>query len=416
MMDLDFITGNAIVYVLAAWVIIWVGAKVLKLEDRGVKMKFYKLEYENQCIQGILTKILGRIRIGVRVLANVSVVASFLMMGFMFGIMLLNIINYFVEPRDFFEITPFVPGITMTSLDLVAFVLLSFPIVVVMHEGAHGIVATLERIQVKAGGVVVFLTKISGFADMDKSDFDKAKKISVLRVIGSGATSEMIFALVLGLILLTNPMFALLMPEPLLSTFYEMPEGVMILSVVEGSGAESAGLLANDIITTVGDVRLLSPDSFMDFEMVPGQIVPVDVLRDGKSMKFDVKIAEEPSGVSDTGMIGIVPDNSFSYKPVLGYIVWDNHHVFMFLLLLWMVAFIGGMMNVVPLPSSDGDRFIRTIIEGKISKRAVTVIMYGMYAFTYILIVLNVALSYIKVGWFTIETSNWFSQFFNPPL
>jgi len=48
------------------------------------------------------------------------------------------------------------------------------------------------------------------------------------------------FAFVLGAILLTNPFFAMVLPEPFLSIFYELPEGVLILSIIENSGAEQA--------------------------------------------------------------------------------------------------------------------------------------------------------------------------------
>ena len=49
----------------------------------------------------------------------------------------------------------------------------------------------------------------AGFVEPDEDEFNKAKKISKLRVIGAGATSNVIFAFALGAILLTNPLFAL---------------------------------------------------------------------------------------------------------------------------------------------------------------------------------------------------------------
>ena len=46
-------------------------------------------------------------------------------------------------------------------------------------------------------------------------------------MIGAGATSNVIFAFILGAILLTNPFFAMVLPEPLFSTFYDLPEGCL---------------------------------------------------------------------------------------------------------------------------------------------------------------------------------------------
>ena len=399
--ELDFLTDNAIIYVLVAWVAILAGAKALKLENRGVELKFYSLVYKNRDVQGVLTKVLGRTRRGIRVFADVSVVAGFLMMGFAFWFLLSNVTKFFVEPQEFAELTVLIPGVTLTSSYSITYFLLSIPIVLVMHEGAHGIVATLERIKIKTGGFAIFVAMFAGFVEPDEDEFNRAKKVSRLRVIGAGATSNVIFAMALGLILLTNPLFAVVLPEPLLSAFYELPEGVMILSIIEGSGAERAGLLANDIITGVGDVRLLSPLDFADLGLVPGQTVPVDILRDGQPMQFPVEIMESPDD-PERGLIGIMRDNSFSYQPVLDYIVWDNHQISMFLLWLWMISFFIGIINMLPLPILDGGKFIHTIIEGKASERAITMVMYSVYAFTFVLFALNIALSYIKSGWFTI--------------
>ena len=79
--------------------------------------------------------------------------------------------------------------------------MLSIPIVLVIHEGAHGIVAALEKIKIKTGGFAIFIAMFAGFVEPDEEEFDKAKKISKLRVIGAGATSNVIFAIVLGAII-----------------------------------------------------------------------------------------------------------------------------------------------------------------------------------------------------------------------
>ncbi|MYB29994.1 MAG: PDZ domain-containing protein [Cenarchaeum sp. SB0663_bin_5] len=400
-MELDFITENAIIYVLLAWVVILGAAKALKLENRGVELKFYSLVYKNKGIQDVLVRMLARTRRGISVFANVSVVAGFLMMGFAFWFLLNNVANFFVQPQSFAELTVLIPGVTLTSSHSIMYFLLSIPIVLVMHEGAHGIVAALEKIRIKTGGFAIFIAMFAGFVEPDEDEFNKAKKISRLRVIGAGATSNVIFALALGLILLTNPLFALVMPEPLLGVFYETPDGVLVLSVIEGSGAEFAGIQANDLITHVNGVRTFTVIDFATLNLAPGDIVPVSVLRDDQPMDFVVEIMESPDEPG-RGLIGIMRDTALSYKPVLNFITWDNHQLSMFLLWLWMISFFIGIINMLPLPILDGGKFIHTIIEGRISEQAVTGVMYGVYIFTFILFGLNIALSYLKSGWFTI--------------
>ncbi|MEX0861763.1 site-2 protease family protein [Nitrosopumilus sp.] len=382
-----------------AWVVIVVIAKALKFEKYGFEIKAYSLVYKNKGVNSVLLKVLSRTKRGIRVFADTSVVAGFIMMAFAFWFLLNNVSNFFVVPTDFAPLTVLIPGVTLTSTSSIAYFLLSIPIVLVIHEGAHGIVAALEKIKIKTGGFAIFIAMFAGFVEPDEEEFEKSKKISKLRVIGAGATSNVIFAFILGAVLLTNPFFAMVLPEPLLSIFYELPSGVLILSIIENSGAEQAGLLANDIITSINGIPIFSP---IDFPILnPGETASVIVLRDGQTLEFPVEIIPSPED-PERGLIGIMRDNSFAYKPVMNFIEWNDPNVSMFLLWLWMISFFIGIINMLPLPILDGGKFIHTIIDKKISDKAVNITMWGIYAFTFALFGLNIALSYIKSGWFTI--------------
>ena len=383
------------------WVVIVIAAKGLKLDRHGFEIKAYSLVYKNSQVQSVLTKILKRTRRGIRVFADVSVVAGFLMMGFAFWFLLSNIANFFVEPSEFAELTVLIPGVTLTSSTAILYFFLSIPIVLVVHEGAHGIVATLEKIKIKTGGFAIFIAMFAGFVEPDEEEFNNAKKISKLRVIGAGATSNVIFALALGVILLTNPLFAIILPEPLLGWFYESPDGVLILSIIEDSGAEKSGLQPNDIITAINDIRIVTPLDFQKNELVPGDTVTVSILRDVENLQFQVEIMQSPDD-PEIGLIGIMRDNSLAYKPVYNLIKWENFQVSMFLLWLWMISFFIGIINMLPLPILDGGKFIHSIIDKKISDKAVNGLMWGIYSFTFAVFGLNIALSYMKSGWFTI--------------
>ena len=382
-----------------AWVIVIIVAKALKLEKYGFELKAYSLVYKNKSVNSVLIKILSRTRRGIRVFADVSVVSGFIMMGFAFWFLLNNVSNYFVAQAEFSELTVLIPGVTLTSASSITYFLLSIPVVLVIHEGAHGIVAALEKIKIKTGGFAIFIAMFAGFVEPDEEEFEKAKKISKLRVIGAGATSNVIFAFVLGAILLTNPFFAMVLPEPLLSVFYDLPDGVLILSIMENSGAAQAGLLANDIITSINDIPILSPIDFPSLS--PGEMASVSVIRDGQPLDFGVEIMPAPED-PERGLIGIMRDNSFAYKPVMNFIEWNDPNVSMFLLWLWMISFFIGIINMLPLPILDGGKFIHTIIDKRISEKSVNVVMWGIYGFTFALFGLNIALSYLKSGWFTI--------------
>ena len=390
-----------------AWVIIIVVAKALKLEKYGFELKAYSLVYKNKGVNNTLIKVLGRTKRSVKVFADLSVIAGFIMMGFAFYFLLNNISNYFVAQSNFSELTVLIPGVTLTSPEAITYFLLSIPIVLVMHEGAHGIVAALEKIKIKTGGFAIFIAMFAGFVEPDEEEFEKAKKISKLRVIGAGATSNVLFAIVLGIIMLTNPVFGMIIEsiplfgEPILNTFYELSSGVLILSTMENSGAEQAGLLGNDIITSINDIPIRGPADFPILD--PGDTATVSILRDGQEMEFGVEIMSSPDD-PERGLIGIMRDNSIPYKPVMNFIDWSNvdFNISMFLLWLWMISFFIGIINMLPLPILDGGKFIHTIIDKRFSEKSVNVVMWIIYGFTFALFGLNIALSYLKSGWFTI--------------
>jgi membrane-associated protease RseP (regulator of RpoE activity) len=405
-LELNFLTDNAIIYVLVAWVVIFGAAKALKLENHGFTIKPYSLTYKNYKVQDALIRVLGRTRRGIRVFADVSVIAGFLMMGFAFWFLFSNITNFFVQPTEFAELTVLIPGVTLTSGSAIMYFLLSIPIVLVVHEGAHGIVGVMEKIGIKTGGFAIFIAMFAGFVEPDEEQFSKAKKISRLRLIGAGPTSNVIFAFALGAILFTNPMFAMIVPEPFLSSFYEEAEdGVLVLSLIDGGGAQQAGIQENDVIIKINDVNIASAVDLQKNPLEPGDTVDVTILRDGSQIVFPVTIMASPDD-PERGLIGIMR-NDQPPTPIYNIIDWGldtpmGFQFSMFLLWLWMISFFIGIINMLPLPILDGGKFIHTIIDGKISEKAVNGTMIAIYAFTFITFGLNIGLSYFKSGWFTI--------------
>ena len=400
-MEIAALAENAIIYVLIAWGIIFATAKGLRLQNHGFDIKPYSLTYKNASVQPALVRMLGRTRRGIRVFADVSVVAGFGMMGFAFWFLISNIMNYFVEPSGFAEVTVLIPGVTITSYSAIINFLLCIPIVLIMHEGAHGIVAALERIKIKTGGFAIFIALFAGFVEPDEDEFNKAKKVSKLRVIGAGATSNVIFSFALGALLLTNPVFAIIMPEPIKGAFYEAPDGVYVLSVIEGSGAERAGILEGDVINGINGMPVRTAFDMERAGLEPGQTAAVSVLRDGQALELPVEITAAPDDPG-RGLVGIMRDNSAAYKPVYDYVEWGSPELSLFLLWLWMISFFIGIINMLPLPILDGGKFIHTIIDKRASERSVNTAMWAIYAFTFVLFALNIGLSYAKSGWFTI--------------
>ncbi len=322
-------------------------------------------------------------------------------MGLGFWYLASNLSNFFVKPESFSEMTVLIPGVTIQSTANIVYFLLAVPIVLVIHEGAHGIVATLEKIKIKTGGFAVFIALFAGFVEPDEEEFAKEKKLSRLRVIGAGATSNVLFSFIIAALLIFNPSFALIMPENIRSVFYTEPLGVPIVSVTEGSGAEKAGLLKDDIITSINGVHISLPQDFAKIKLKPGDTAMVSVLRSGNALQIPV-IASASKDDPQKGMLGILRAALPSYQPVVPYYIHWSPEIFMFLLWLWMLSFFIGIFNMLPLPILDGGKFIHSIIEKKISENSVKAVMFSLYSVTFVLFGLNIALSVVKSGFITI--------------
>ncbi len=400
-MAFGFFGQNSIIYVLIAWVIVFVVAKVSKLDKHGFEIKPYSLTYKNQNVQLILSRVLKKTQRATRIFSNTSVVLGFIMMGVGFWYLASNLSNFFVKPESFAEMTVLIPGVTIQSSSNIAYFLLAVPIVLVIHEGAHGIVATLEKIKIKTGGFAIFIALFAGFVEPDEEEFAKAKKISRLRVIGAGATSNVLFSFIIAGLLLFNPAFALIMPDGIRNVLYSEPLGVPIVSVTPGSGADKGGLLKDDIITAINDNHISLPQDFAKIKLKPGEAVEVSVIRDGKVLQIPV-VPTPSNDDPQKGMLGILRAALPSYQPVIPYYIHWSPEVFMFLLWLWMLSFFIGIFNMLPLPILDGGKFIQSIIEKKISEKAVKATMLSLYTVTFILFGLNIALSAVKSGFITI--------------
>jgi len=376
-------------------------AKASKLDKHGFEIKPYSLTYKNQNVQLILTRILNRTQRVTRFFSNTSVVAGFIMMGFAFWYLISNLSNFFVRPDSFAEMTVLIPGITIQSGPNIAYFLLAVPIVLVMHEGAHGIVATLEKIKIKTGGFAIFIALFAGFVEPDEEEFAKARKISRLRVIGAGATSNVLFSFIIAGLLMFNPSFALLMPDPIRSTFYHEPLGVPIISVSDGSGAQKAGLLKDDIIKAINGVPIVTPQDFAKVNLKSGETASVTIIRGDQILQFQV-VTTPSKDDPQRGMLGIMRAAFPSYQPIVPYYIHWSQEEFMFLLWLWMLSFFIGIFNMLPLPILDGGKFIQSIIEKKISEIALKRAMLSIYTLTFAVFGLNIALSVVKSGFITI--------------
>ncbi len=396
--------NTSIFVLLLVWIMILVIAKVLRLERKGFELKPFMIMYKNHNVESTLDKILSISRFGVKIFSNIGVVSGIFMMGFAIWFLINNLNNFFLENGEFSEVTLLIPGVTIRSTPSIVYFLLAAPIVLVIHEVAHGIVARLENIKVKSGGFAIIIALIAGFVEPEEDSFSKSRRLSKMRVIAAGSTSNILFSFIIAALLIFNPSFGNileLMSPDLRGIFYNEPSGVPVIQVMEGYGAEKAGMLKNDIIIAVNNVKISTPEELANIELKPNEIADVTILR-GKEV-IDLKVEVMPSKDNpEKGLLGIIR-SAYPYFPpkVNAWIPWPEP-VFSFLLWLWMLSFFIGIFNMLPLLILDGEKYIMTMLEGKVSKEKFTAIKIGVNALGFGLLGANIIATIIRSGFVTI--------------
>ncbi|RMF29790.1 MAG: PDZ domain-containing protein [Candidatus Nitrosothermus koennekii] len=387
-----------------AWMVILVSAKALRLERRGFELKPFMIMYKNHNVEQTLDRIVAISPTAVKVFANIGVVGGAFMMAFALWFLISNLSNFFTAQDQFNEVTLLVPGVTIRSIPSLTYFLLAAPVVLVIHEVAHGIVARLENIRVKSGGFAVIIALIAGFVEPEEESFAKARRISKVRVIAAGSTSNVLFSFIIAGLLIFNPSFGnileLINPD-LRSIFYNDPIGVPVIDVMEGYGAEKAGMKADDIIIAINGIETRTPSELANIDLKPGEVATVTILRDGKELTLMVEVMASEDD-PERGLLGIIR-GAFPYFPPKSsfWIPWPAP-VFSFLLWLWMLSFFIGIFNMLPLLILDGEKYITSMVEGKVNRRAFIGIKIFINALGFGLLGANIIATIIKSGFVTI--------------
>ena len=85
--------------------------------------------------------------------------------------------------------------------------------------------------------------------------------------------------------------------DRMFAEYFDWVEGIYIRSIMENSAAESAGLMVADIITHLGDARVLSMDQLAFYlrRYRAGDTTTITVLRAGQEQVFPITLDENPT-------------------------------------------------------------------------------------------------------------------------
>ncbi len=160
---------------------------------------------------------------------------------------------------------------------------LALIIAMVIHEGAHGVVARNLGLPVKASGLLFFLfVPIGAFVDVDETAIRQAKPSYAARVLAAGAGINLVTGLV-----------CLLAMVVVVASFTPVVQGAGIVGVGTGTPAANAGLKVGDVVTQIDGKNITDIGTVIgpNTSLKAGQTINLTVYRSGEDLQFHIKLA-----------------------------------------------------------------------------------------------------------------------------
>jgi membrane-associated protease RseP (regulator of RpoE activity) len=168
-------------------------------------------------------------------------------------------------------------------------------VAMIVHEGAHGVIARSLGLPVKASGLLFFLVvPIGAFVEVDEGALKLARARDSVRMLAAGAGINFAFAILVLLLLFS-----------MVSTMTPAADGVGVASVAIQSPAATAGIKPGDFITAVNGVPYNDPSSIAQASWYkPGQNVTMTVWSAGRTTSVNLTLGHNP-GNNSVAFIGV---------------------------------------------------------------------------------------------------------------
>jgi len=368
------LTGYLSLFLLV-WIIAYAVSKRFRLERYGLEIKPLVFVFRTKRVEGVLDLLSSKFRRVLPALLNLSLVVSLGMMGLGSYLLARNLYSLLYRVEEAAPVFPAIPLITIR--ESLPYFLVAVAVLIIVHEGAHGVAARFEGIKVKSAGVLLIAIIPGGFVEPDEEEFRRAKVGSRLRVLAAGSTANMALAL-------------LIIPI-ILGLFH--PSGILIGGVLDGSPIQDAGVKPGTVIEYVNDVRVVSLDDFRRqmAEVQVGSEVKLGVRFENGTFKvLTVKTMADPNN-PDRAILGITrASNYFHHLPV---------YLTLFWLHFWSLNI--AIFNMLPIYPLDGEGIIYNLAEKFLGRKS-RIIRWTLTGFYIALLALNIGLTFGRFGFISV--------------
>lgn len=266
--------------------------------------------------------------------------------------------------------------------------IISLIIVLVVHEGCHGLVAKAHKIKLKSAGIGLLAFLPLAFVEPDEKQLEKAPLKTRLSVFGAGPLANLSVALIALVISMGL--------APVATSLFE-PSGLDVVGVTEGLPADKAGLETGAKIVGVNNI---TTESIQEFSQEMNKVEPGEnITLLTKEEEILITTTHNPDNKSQS-YIGV----SFTQARELKEGITNNFGgapwllVHLLELLRWIFALnLGiGAINLLPLGPIDGGRMLKDTLKEKmknqkLAKRILKVVSY----FSLFLLIINIIGPYL---------------------
>jgi membrane-associated protease RseP (regulator of RpoE activity) len=232
---------------------------------------------------------------------------------------------------------------TNVSIPIFPDILVALFLMLVLHEGFHGLLARAQGIPLKNTGLLfASVLPLGAFVEPDEEKFAKERNDKKLRVYAVGSFAN-VFVVALAALLLANLMIA---------TGAVQSQGMFIDAVAENTATQ--GIEPGDILESIDGVKMTNYADFYQFmtRTTPGQTVSITT----NKASFDTVLVEHSSN-SHIGFLGLTPamDPIIStFMPSLSGAALPPDFLFNLLKWIFFLNFMLGLINLLPIKPFDG--------------------------------------------------------------
>ena len=286
--------------------------------------------------------------------AYLGIPISFAGMGFI----LYHLVTLFLSPPAGPAIVPIIPGVRIPGVDFYLpfwYGILALFAVLVIHEGAHGVVSLAHKIKVKSTGVGLFAILPFAFVRPDENTIKKASTKQKLSIYSAGSFANITTA---AIIMAVN----LFILAPLLFSAFTV-DGLTVSGVDSEFPAHQAGLQVGDTILEIDNIPASNLTGLYSTltEKKPGDTAEFQL----QDRTLEITATQNPDNSQD-GRFG------FSFEPVLTKNVWyatPIQMIYTFLSWTFVLSLGIGLFNLLPIGPIDGGKMFKEVLDRVFKKK-----------------------------------------------